>query len=55
MCNFVRLSPADISRELDRLEALEDEAIDRFHKRIMAIRNDKAALKSALERSERRA
>jgi hypothetical protein len=45
-----RLTKTDVQRELERIEALEDEAIDRFQRKIMALRRDKAALREELER-----
>jgi hypothetical protein len=41
----------DLTTQLARIEALETEVIDRFHKRIMALRADKQALREALEQA----
>jgi prefoldin subunit 5 len=41
----------DLTTQLAKIEALEAEAIDRFHKRIMALRADKQALREALEQA----
>lgn len=49
-----RLAKIDVQKELERIEALEDEAIDRFQRKIMALRRDKAALREELERGPRR-
>jgi phosphoserine phosphatase len=45
----------DLTTQLARIEALEAEAIDRFHRRIMALRADKQALREALEQAGHKA
>jgi hypothetical protein len=49
-----RLTKEAVVRELERIEALEDEAIDKFQRKIMALRRDKATLREELERGPRR-
>jgi phosphoserine phosphatase len=45
----------DLTTQLARIEALEQDAIDRFHKRILALRADKAALRQELEQAGHKA